>query len=140
MADTSAVAANMLYLRERAVGGTTIKAAGLVAASEQGSGVIAGRGWIEFQTTIAAIEVASNDELYIIDIEANTADTTGTWVRIGTLFAGGAQEFTGRDTDDTTGTITCKLFNPYDYQVRYNVGVVGTIATGINVAISAFPG
>lgn len=139
MAGTDATATNYLYLKNAAVGGTALKAAGLETASAQGSGVLVGRGWFQIEVTVSAVEVASNDERYAIDIEANTADATTTWKRLATVLDIGALEVTGRQADDAVGTYVAAVYNPYDYQIRYASHVVGTIATGFNAAIKVFP-
>ena len=139
MAGTDATALNYLYKQQTGDGGVTLQAAGLVTASAQNTAVAAGRGWYKIVCTVSAVEVASNDERYAIDIEANTADTTGTWFRLATVLDIGAAEVTGRQADDTTGTYVAAVFNPNDYQIRAVNHVLGTIATGFNCVVKAYP-
>ena len=136
MADSAATALDMSNHLEATAGKVELYAQALTAASTQGSAVMAGRGWYQILVEVTAIEV-DTDEEYVVDIEANTADTTGTWYRIGTAYFDGAQERSMRQADGVVGTQLCAVYNPFDYQIRATVGVVGTISTGINVGVWA---
>jgi len=141
MSSTTATALNYANHVENSLGGVSLYASANVTADAQGTAVMAGRGWYQIVTTMTAIEVASSDELYIVDIEANTADTTSTWYRLATVAAVGANNVTGRTDDDTARTFVAAVFNPYDYQIRVTFSLVGTTndSTGITVAVEAFP-
>lgn len=139
MAGTDATALNYLYQQQIGDGGVSLQAAGLVTASAQGTAVTAGRGWYKIVCTVSAVEVASNDERYAIDIEANTSDATTTWKRLATVLDIGALEVTGRQADDTTGTYVAAVFNPNDYQIRACCHVLGTVGTGFNCVVKAYP-
>jgi hypothetical protein len=120
------------------LGGVALKAAGLVAADDQSTAVIVGKGKFKLVVVISAIEIASNDEYYIIDLEANTAAATSTWFTLATLFAGGATEKVNKP-DGVVGTYVTLVENPYDYQVRVATNVMGTIAAGINFTVDIYP-
>lgn len=121
------------------LGGVELKAAGLVAASAQGSGVTLGKGRYLIECTTTAVEIDTNDEVYSVNLEANTAAATSTWYNIGTVALFGATEITGQKDSGAAETTYMIVENPYDNQVRYSIGVAGTIATGINIAIKAYP-
>ena len=120
------------------LGPVVLKAAGLVAATTNETAVYVGKGKMRIVTAITAIEVASNNELYISVIEASDRSATTTWREIGTLFARGAKEVTGRTADDSTDEEEIIIDNPYDYNVRVTTYVVGSIATGINYSVNAY--
>lgn len=120
------------------LGAVTLKAAGLVAETTNETAVYVGKGKMRIVTNITAIEVASNNELYIAVIEANDRSASTTWREIGTLFARGAKEVTGRTDDDSIDEEEIIIDNPYDYQVRVTTYVVGSIATGINFTAKAY--
>ena len=136
MADSAATALDMSNHLEATAGKVELYAQALTAASTQGSAVMAGRGWYQILVEVTAIEVDAN-EGYAVDIEANTADTTGTWYRIGTAYFDGAKEITKRQADGVAGTQLCAVYNPFDYQIRATIAVTGTIASGINVGVWA---
>lgn len=120
--------------------GQTLKAAALVAATTAETGVTLGRGWFIVRVLATAVEIASNDELYIIDLEANTVAADTTWKSIAPSMAMGATEMVA-SAGDALGTedIVFAVFNPYDYQVRVKTWVSGTIATGANFSVAAYP-
>jgi hypothetical protein len=136
MGATTAVQKDFTYLLPNELGGETLLAAGLVAASAQGSGVTVGRGWHDIQIITTAIEIATGDENYIFDIEANTVAAPSTWVRLATVATLGAATPTGRNAGDVAAnSIRVAIFNPNDYQIRLNLSVIGTIASGINATV-----
>ena len=137
MAGTSATGAT--FSTENKLGGITLLAQGLVAASAQSSSTFLGKGRYRVVTTITAAEIATNDENYVVDLEANTSGATTTWYRLATIYADGAKEITGRAVDATTDTYEVIVDNPYDYQVRVATNVSGTVATGVNVGVVAYP-
>jgi len=120
------------------LGPVTLKAAGLVAETTNEDSVFVGKGKTRVVTNITAMEIASNNELYISVIEANDRSATTTWREIATLFARGAKEVTGRTSDDSTDEEEIIFDNPYDYHVRVTTYVVGSIATGINYTAKAY--
>lgn len=120
------------------LGAVALKATGLVATTTAETAVEVGKGKMRIESTISAIEVASNNELYIAVLEANTRSATSTWYEIATLFARGAQEVTGRSADDSADAEEVIADNPYDYQVRVKTYVVGSVGTGVNYTVNAY--
>lgn len=119
--------------------GTTLKAAGLVAADTNETGVFIGRGWFIVRIATTAVEIASNDELFNIYLEANTIAADTTWDQLGGNVVLGATEVTGGQPDSTdAGTYDICVFNPHDHQVRIVTKVNGTIASGINFTATAY--
>jgi hypothetical protein len=120
-------------------GGIAVKAAGLVAATAQTTAVFAGRGLILFKLTTTECEIASNTENYTVVVQANSVGAPSTWVDLGCVAVYGATEITGQaDSADAEDKIAA-VFNPYDHQIRLNIGVDGDVATGINFTCDAFP-
>ena len=119
-------------------GGVALKATGLVEVDTESTAVEVGKGMYKFVAVVSAIEIASNDELYTIDVEANTRDATTTWKTIATLTLGPV-EVTGRTSDDTTGTYVFYGENPGDYQIRNHTKLTGSVATGINYTLAVYP-
>lgn len=120
------------------LGALSLKAAGLITADGTATAVEIGKGKYRIVLTTTAVEIASNNELYVVELEANTRNTTTTWYTIGTLAVLGAKEVTGRDTDTAdAGVYEIIVDNPYDYQVRVRYYVNGTIATGCNFSVDA---
>lgn len=117
----------------------SLKAAGLIAASTASTGVVMGRGWFIVKVVTTAVEIASNNELYNITFDANTVAASSTWVRLHGSVVLGATEVTGQDDSADAAEYVIAVWNPYDYQVRVNTLVVGTIATGANFTVDAFP-
>lgn len=120
--------------------GLSLKAAGLIAADTNGSGVTVGRGLFLIRVKTTAVEIASNDEIYNLAIEANTAAATSTWKSLGPNVVLSCLEANGGqgDSDDALD-IVFAVFNPYDYQIRYSLYVAGSIATGANFTVDAYP-
>lgn len=122
------------------LGGVALKAAGLITADGTETGVELGKGKYRIVLTTTAVEIASNDELYVVELEANTRYATSTYYTIGTVAVLGASEVTGRDTDTAAAdSYEVIVDNPYDYQVRVRYYVNGTIATGCNFSVTAYP-
>lgn len=122
------------------LGGVTLKAAGLVAADKSETAVTIGKGKYRIVLATTAVEIADNDELYVVELEANTLNATSTYYTIATLAVLGALEVTGRDTDSSAAeTYEIIVDNPYDYQVRVRTYVNGTVATGVNFSVVAYP-
>lgn len=138
MGETAATPA--VFPTEMELGGTALKAAGLVAASTQETAVFLGKGKFRIVTAITAIEIASNDEHYTIDLEADKSSAAGTYFTLATLFAGGATEVMGKP-DAVVGRYVTIVENPYDYNVRVTTSVIGSIAGGggINFTVTAYP-
>lgn len=122
------------------LGGVTLKSAGLIAADNTATAVEIGKGKYRIKTTWTACEIDNNDELYHVAIEANTRNATSTWYDIGTVALLGDSVATGRDTDTAaTGSMEIIVDNPYDYQLRVRTYVNGTVATGCNFSVVAYP-
>ena len=119
-------------------GGTEIRATGLTDVDETGTSYEVGKGRYKIVIVVSAIEIASNDENYNIDIEANTRAATSTYKTIGGLSLG-PTEMTGRSSDDTIGTYVILIDNPNDHQIRTHVRLVGSVATGINFVATVYP-
>lgn len=120
------------------LGAVALKAAGLVKTTTNETAVFVGKGKMRIVTNITAIEVASNNELYIAVLEVNDRNATTTWREVATLFARGALEVTGRSADDAADEEEVIIDNPYDYNIRVTTYVVGSIATGINFTVDAY--
>lgn len=130
--------------RVAGVGGVSLKAAGLIAATTAHTAVDIGTGPFSVMATVTACEVASNDELYILAVEANTIAAPTVWANIGVFAAFGATEklaSMGDTPEATTFGWKAAFHNPYDYQVRLKTWVSGTIAGGggINFKADLFP-
>jgi hypothetical protein len=124
-----------------AIGGLELKAAGLIATTTAGTGVMMDSKAFTVQLDWTAIDIDGNNELYIITIEANTRAATTTWTEIGGFRPLGATEVVASSGDVTaTGSIRQAFWNPKDYQVRYKVWVAGAgVSTGLNFALKAYP-
>lgn len=122
------------------LGAVSLKAAGLITADGTETAVIVGKGKYRIVLTTTAVEIASNDEFYLVELEANTSGATSTWYSIGVLACLGALEVTHRDTDTAAAeSYEVIVDNPYDYQVRVRYYVNGAIATGANFTVDAYP-
>jgi hypothetical protein len=122
------------------LGAVSLKAAALITADGTSTAVETGKGKFRIVLTTTAVEAASNDELYVVEIEANTRAATSTWYAIGTVAVLGAAEVTGRESDNAdAGVYEVIIDNPYDYQLRERHYVNGTIATGCNYSVDADP-
>lgn len=119
-------------------GGVALNAAGLIEVDTTATAVEVGKGMYKFVAVVTAIEVASNDEIFSIDIEANTRAATSTWKTIASISLG-VSEITGRTADDAAGTYVFYGENPNDYQIRCHTKLSGSVATGINYTLSVYP-
>jgi len=118
----------------------SIKAAGLIAADTLGAGVIMGRGLFMVRIAWTAAEIDTSNELYKITFSGNTVAVAGTWKRLGGEFSFGKGSVLGGEDDaPASGEVVFAVHNPYDYQVRYELWVGGTIVTGFNFSIDAHP-
>jgi hypothetical protein len=130
----------MAYTPDTMLGATVLKAAGLVAADTNHSAVLVGHGPFAIRAAWTANEIASNDELYIVVVEANTLAATTTWTQIGVLLVTGATEVIGGVADGAaTGAVKQGFINPYDYQIRLATYVNGALASGFNYSADLFP-
>jgi hypothetical protein len=130
----------MPYTPEAMIGGIALKAAGLVAADTNHDAVRVGHGPFCIRAAWTAAEIASNTELYIVVVEANTLAATDTWTQIGVLLVAGATEVIGGIADAAaSGAVKGGFVNPYDNQIRLRTYVNGDIATGFNFSADAFP-
>lgn len=119
--------------------GLALKAAALVAADTAETGVEVNRGWMMIEIVWTACEIASGDEFYNVQIQFNTRAATSTWLDGPNVAFGNAALLGGAAATAATGRMVFGVFNPYDYQARVNTWVTGTIATGMNFAVNAFP-
>ncbi len=88
------------------------------------------------------MENASNDELYIVAVEANTLAAPTVWATIGILGIFGATEVMASMGDSPAATafsIKAGFKNYAGYQVRLKTWVSGTVATGINFGAKFYP-
>lgn len=128
------------FVNDCKLGGTTLKAAALIAVDTSSTAVEIGKGKYRIVTTWTACEVDNNDELYVVAIEANTRAATSTWYEIGIAAVLGDSVATGRDTDQaSTGSCEIIVDNQYDYQLRVRTYVNGTVGTGCNFSVVAYP-
>lgn len=121
-------------------GGVSLKAAGLIAADTDHTAAFLGRGWSAIRIAWTAAEVASTDELYNVVFQADTKAAEGTYIdlQVGVAF-GDSVALGGAVDTAATGEMWLAIFNPYDNNVRARTFVAGTIATGFNCTIDAYP-
>lgn len=86
---------------------------------------------------VSAIEIASNDEKYEIQVQLSDSATFASGIVQGaTLCVGALETLIGTDTDSTTGRYVLYFHNEHNgtwYRyARIYTNVTGTIATGIN--------
>jgi hypothetical protein len=120
----------------------SLKAAGLIASTTTGSTIIdLGAGLVDgfLVLDVSAIEVASNDEIYLVCLEGSTVAGMATGsMTLAQIELGNATA--PADADTSTGRFAVPFRNEqngviYRY-VRLYTEVAGTVATGIN--FSAF--
>lgn len=93
---------------------------------------------------VSAIEIASNDEKYEIQVQLSDSSTFASGIVQGaTLCLGALETLIGTDTDSVTGRYVLYFHNEhggtwYRY-ARIYTNVTGTIATGINFTAWAAP-
>lgn len=121
------------------LGGVTLKAAGLVTASADGTSYYLGKGKFRIVLTWTACEVGNNDEYWNIYLEGNTRNATSTYYKIAPLGFYGAAAVTGDTVTPASGAMEVIVDNPLDYQVRYACKAGGTIGTGMNFSVIAYP-
>jgi hypothetical protein len=122
-------------------GGQKITSTGEISVITSGSAHSIGRGFYIAKVAIRSIEVASGDEGYTIDLVANTRSASTSWFTI-PLGNVGDLAVTGRSVDDSAsqpGILYTAFYCPYDYQIKSRVGVVGTVASGIDLTITIYP-
>lgn len=120
------------------------KDAGLVAADDAAQvssadkiiDLGAGRADVRAIVDVTAVEVASNDELFLVGVQfSNTADFSAGVVN-GPALIFGALEVTNASADSATGRFELPATNEVNGTVyryaRMFTHVTGTIATGIN--------
>lgn len=121
-----------------------LKDAGLIAASaawqvasvdkilDLGLGLVEGNLVID----VTAIEIASNDELYILGFQLSNSATFASGIVESASLTLGALEVIGGDTDSAVGRYILKIRNELNGTIyRYARGFTtmsGTIATGLN--------
>jgi hypothetical protein len=121
-------------------GGVSLKAAGLIAADTDHTAAFLGRGWHAIRIAWTAAEVASTDELYNVVFQADTKAAVATYIDLQAGVAFGDSVALGGAVDTAaTGETWIAIFNPYDNNVRAQTFVAGTIATGFNCTIDAYP-
>lgn len=136
MGETAATPAT--FPTEMNLGGLALKASSAVTASAQSSGVFVGKGKFRIVTTVTAVDVAGTDELYCIDLEANTAAATSTWFTLATLLSGGHTTVAKKPTL-VAGTYVTIVENPYDYQVRVTTTITAGSTASITFSVDAYP-
>ncbi len=132
---------NAKWPADNKLGGVTLKAAGLIAADTNSTAVFLGKGKFRVVTTWTACEVGDGDELYHICLDADTLAAAATYYEIATIAVLGAATPTGRDAADTDGDGSKEIIvdNPYDSNVRVRTCVNGTVSTGCNFSVIAYP-
>jgi len=121
------------------LGGVTLKAAGLIAADNSATAVYLGKGNYRLVITWTACEVATGDEFYNIVIEGDRRDAAATYYKVGALGCYGAANATGDTVTPESGSFEVGMLNPLDNNVRVRTYVNGTVATGMNFAVVAYP-
>lgn len=130
----------MPYTPESMNGAISLKAAGLIAADTAHTEVEVGHGPFCVRAEWTANEIASNDELYIVVVEANTLAAPTTWTQIGVLLVTGATEVIGGIADGAAaGSVKQGFNNPYDDKIRLKTFVNGSLATGFNFFADLYP-
>lgn len=119
------------------IGGTALKASGAVTASTQETAVEIGKGKFKIVTTVTAVDVASTDEGYVINLEASTRATPATWFTLATLLAGGATAV-WKMPGIIIGTYVTIVENPYDYYVRVTTTCLAS-GSSITFSVDAYP-
>lgn len=120
------------------IGSTSLKSAGLVASTTNGTATAAGRGTYLMKIVISAIEIASGDELYGLGVQGNTLAATTTWNEID-YWSFGAAAVSPDGLAGAAGTYWFVFHNEGDNQVRVRTVVAGTVATGINYTADIYP-
>jgi len=120
-------------------GGVALKATGLVAADTAETAVFLGRGWHAVRIAWSACEVATGDEFYNVQFQANTVAATTTYLDLTNVAFGKGTLLGGAADTAGTGEMWLAIWNPYDNGVRVNTWVTGTIATGFNFTVDAYP-
>jgi hypothetical protein len=116
-----------------------LKAAALVAADTNETGVYLGHGAYVANVVWTALEIGSGDEVYFIRVEGLQADGT-TWAPLTPAMGFGNGALLGGAADDAaTGNVVIGFYNPYAGNVRVATYVTGTIATGMNFKVDALP-
>lgn len=123
------------------LGAVELKASGNVQGSTKNAeaAVYAGKGRFKVRLDVTVLDVASGDELYIVDVEANTVAAPATFKRVATLLTLGDKAATGRDADDAIDSYVALFENPEDYQVRLVTYLKGSTAGGITYSAKMFP-
>lgn len=120
-------------------GGVALKAAGLVAADTAETAVTVGRGWYLARIVWTACEIATGDEFYNVQFQADTAAAAGTFIDLTNVAFGNSALLGGAAATAGTGEMWVGVFNPYDNQMRVKTWVTGTIATGFNYTVDLYP-
>jgi len=119
-------------------GGISIKAAGLIAATTAGAGVLIGRGTFLNRIAWTALDLGAADALYVIQFQYNTIAAPATWIDGPSIALGKGSKMSGAADSAATGEQYVGLINSYDNQVRIKTWVSGTIGTGINMTVDAY--
>lgn len=117
---------------DKGLEGISLKDAGLVTTTANGTGVNVGKGKYRLVVNITAIDADATDDLYSISVQANTEAATSTWKYVTPKMMFGNATATGDDSTDSTGEFDIIIDNPEDNQLRIRTIVVGTVTTGIN--------
>lgn len=120
-------------------GSISLKSAGAVTTSTNGTAAYAGKGKYLVKLVVSALDVDTANDLYMIKIQANTADATTTWLDVSPKMALGHSTATGDSASDEADTVYWIIDNPYDHQLRVRTIIVGTVTTGINYTCDLIP-
>jgi hypothetical protein len=115
-----------------------LKAAGLVAASANGTGIEVGEGKFNARMVIdvSVIEIATGDEKYVLHLVGGDDSDFTNSTSLGSIEVGGATSGIEGNVDSTPGRFEIPVSNVkagviYPH-VRLRTVISGTIATGIN--------
>lgn len=122
-------------------GGVVLKAAGLVATTgANATPLTLKKGAYTFVITTTAVEIDTNDELYVLAFEANTVALSSTWKTMGLpMVLGCTEKMASIGDSPAAGVYKVTLDMPTDFQVRDKMFVSGTAGTGINYSVKVYP-
>jgi len=121
--------------------GIAMMASGLASANVSGDNVLMGKGMWLLKVLVLEIEKDTGDELYNLDIMANTKASATSFATLGAGIALGASAVTGRDADNSDGlpsAVCFAVWNPYDNQCHLRLNVEGTVASGVSLQVKAY--
>jgi len=121
--------------------GIAMKASGLLSVTTSTTNVLMGRGMWFLKVLVHETEADTGDELYNIDVMANTKASATSFAILGPGVVLGASAVTGRDFSNSAtlpSAVTGAFYNPYNNQCHLRLSVAGTVASGINYEAKAY--